>query len=396
MQSATKNGPHTPDRNAKHHEKNSNSPIDKKSRSPRCSAAPSQRVRRSDDSVSPDRFTRRRNSPDTTTRSSGRETRSRPNISRLDASWDDLFQNICDDDLIASTSYVDSKLGSLFDSISKDTAILINQAAENQNAQAKEVATKICARFDKEQARLEHKVDAMDQELRKLTLRAESQGNEQAELRKGLAMAENATVTKDDLDADDYDRSEDPSILRINTHGRKDVSITDVKAALSDWIDEDSGGSITGPDIGKNFIIQFSGSPTLAARKQKEAHGGLRRNGEWVNYSCKPISGSAEVPLYISVDKSPARVACEIHLRTSSRLIMEQIGTGITPQVLRHEFKINYQFKPLCRVSSVIKGKVEVYWDAKYAESLSLDTEAIKKAIEAEKAGKETSWTQQL
>ena len=85
-----------------------------------------------------------------------------------------------------------------------------------------------------------------------------------------------------------------------------------------------------------------------------------------------------------------------MQLRSISRIIMEQIGSAVTPQVIRHDLVLNYQFKPLCKVSSVTKGTIEVYWDAAHAAQLKLDTDAVKLGLAAFQASKQTNWTAQL
>ena len=98
----------------------------------------------------------------------------------------------------------------------------------------------------------------------------------------------------------------------------------------------------------------------------------------------------------IEYNMAPSRVACEMQLRCICRLITDQIGSAVSPQIIRLDLVINYQFKPLCRVSSVARGVVDVYWDTKYAAELTIDTEAIKLGLASVQASKQTNWTQQL
>ena len=71
---------------------------------------------------------------------------------------------------------------------------------------------------------------------------------------------------------DSWDREHDSTILKINTSAY--VGKT-VEEAIAQWLSDaecDSGNTrLEGPNIGKNYTIQFLGNAIVAARQAKKA-----------------------------------------------------------------------------------------------------------------------------
>ncbi len=81
-------------------------------------------------------------------------------------------------------------------------------------------------------------------------------------------------------------------------------------ASLQPWLDElrlaDKPYSLIGPPVGRNFVLKFTGTPALGAKRAKKANLLLRNkeDNSWRELYTTDPEGT-QVRIYVAPDKSP-------------------------------------------------------------------------------------------
>ena len=174
----------------------------------------------------------------------------------------------------------------------------------------------LAAGVTSEVATVQHNVDTRlgnlserisDVEHRAEVLQAATHGNtvaiaqlnvRQAELERQLLIANQTSVTRQEVDSNISDRPANPEIIRINA--RRYVTKLSVREAIEPWLHEvgiksDQYSLVGHAPNGKQFTIKFPLNPLSSARLAREALDGLRdEDGIWKKFQAKLVNGSLE------------------------------------------------------------------------------------------------------
>ena len=197
-------------------------------------------------------------------------------------------------------------------------------------------------------------------------------------LEKGLAVAETTVAVRADLDAEDFDREPDVSVLRLGA--AELVAKTSLLAALTSWLEDASlkveDVEIRGPTIGKQFSIKFAGASGLAGRKARKAFGILRTPEGWREMCAAGPNGS-EIRLYVSEDKSPKQLRKEILAKKLLRAVQDSVKDK-QAHLQRRDCSITLEWKSLVRVEvTTADAEPTLLWNAAAVAQLEVDKECI-------------------
>ena len=85
---------------------------------------------------------------------------------------------------------------------------------------------------------------------------------------------------------------------------------------------QESDFSVAGPELAKQFTLQFNGEGGLATRRAKKAGQLLRKGDVWKQFTVtSPAEGA--VPLYIAMDKNGKTVATERGVKNQRNAFVE-------------------------------------------------------------------------
>ena len=185
---------------------------------------------------------------------------------------------------------------------------------------------------------------------------------------------------------DSWEREPDLSVLKLNSSGL--VAKSSVAEAIAGWLEEAScegeKAKLEGPNLGNNFVLQFSGCSVLAARRSKKAHSLLRdAGGQWRELKVQAPSGES-IDLYVGIDKKPKQLQTE---RAGNRLLkhLEAKHSGQDFGLVRREGMVTWKWQPLARVVPHHDGHCDVEWNnlvkPKCDSFFTIDKDAAKEAV---------------
>ena len=213
-------------------------------------------------------------------------------------------------------------------------------------------------------------------------------------LSKDLGRVEQTAIaTPKDINEDEFDRTPDAALLRINAES--DINKVAVTEALQGWLDESCKGEylLQGPDVAasRNFSFKFQGLPLVAARKANQALRSLRNcNGEWKSFSAKRSDGNL-IRLYISEDKLPRQLRTERAGKKLVKILRAQCP-GKSYSLNRREGTINCNWKPIVRVRPQPAGECIIEWNNAALED-NFDKNSVAVAFREDGTDTKVEWS---
>ncbi len=170
------------------------------------------------------------------------------------------------------------------------------------------------------------KIDKIEQDLAATNSRVDTHEREiqilkdgLSEAQKALRLASSTKVTEKELDAEQFVRPADLTILKVNTPSPCPKGL--VFESVQEWLQAkqfaDDKWTFQGPSEGMRWTIQFVGTEGLAATLSKSANQSLfdKSTGKWTDMYTKTWEKEGEkqaaVRIYIGPDKSDQNILLE-------------------------------------------------------------------------------------
>ena len=178
-----------------------------------------------------------------------------------------------------------------------------------------------------------------------------------------------ATFSKEDPEKaaqdDSWERKPDSTILKLSAAAH--VTKTAIADTLTEWLkeagcDTDDKVSVEGPQLGRNFVLQFKGANVLAARRAKKAHSLLRLpDGSWRSHSVNAPSGES-IDLFVGIDKNTKQQ----HTERGGKRLLKHLEAKYPTQnfgFIRREGMVTWDWQPLARALPHHDGHCDVEWN---------------------------------
>lgn len=176
----------------------------------------------------------------------------------------------------------------------------------------------------------------------------------------------------------------DTSILRINAQqlvGKQEIQKVMEKLASEAGLAKDTF-TVRGADLGRRYVVAFSGDPATAMRRARKTNDTMRSDDNVWQPQSVPTPAGASEPIYISLDKSAATIKKEKLLK----VLWDELARSDL-QKIRRESAISWQWKVCATVVfDDATGDARVEWDHNIAKEAGISTEEADKAIASTRA----------
>ena len=209
--------------------------------------------------------------------------------------------------------------------ISSETKSAVAESASSIEQGLKTHVTTLLRTYDDASNRRIASIEATTQEL---TVKQNQQEKDMENIKKdigrlqqGLVVAESATPSRAMLDAEDFDREPDLTIVKISVADAiaKGAAIDALATIFQTANIAENEYVIKGPELGKYFTLQLNGEGGVAAKRAKKFLSALRdRSGKWTAlWATTPTRTQCRI--YINEDKSDKRTRTEMFTKRLER-----------------------------------------------------------------------------
>ena len=256
-------------------------------------------------------------------------------------------------------------------SVTVDTTNIIKAAKDIEASYKKEVHTLLKA-YD---GRAQLKMQGLEQRTEDIEAVQKKQEKDLADMRKsiellekGLMVAQTSSPCKEELDALDFDRKIDYTILKFS------AAIATTKECVKDAIKIISSNAdiahgdytVAGDALGKHFTVKFKCGSGLAARRCRKMQSSLKLpDGRWTESYVKCPNGE-NVRLYSNYDKSHKQVRTEILTKNMEKVLRQQLPEARVTSRRYTDQKdgcISVNFAPVCRIIAEGPKQSTVLWN---------------------------------
>ena len=242
----------------------------------------------------------------------------------------------------------------------------------------------------KTDANYQDRFGAVEGEIKELKMRMEqiegwrpSTDRAVAEVRHAVALAESSANVQELLDADDFDRQTDLTIVRARILDA--VTPAAARAAVCGIMEEmnlkGDEMKIEGKDLDKGFTFRFAGCTATAARRARKFMQLQRDGGEWRDLVAKTPDGS-ETKMYLDVDKSKKQIKMEMMSRRLHKVLKEKYPARDFFNRKR-DGTVSTEWTPLARIANVNIDSYKIEWNMKLVGELGIDKDKVNEMVEA-------------
>ena len=223
------------------------------------------------------------------------------------------------------------------------TAHMVGNLVNSHNASSRETLSAIVARSDQRyQEQLDINANVQTQ-LAQSSKRLEDLEGRQTKLEAALGIANQASVSREDVASLKFDRPPNLEILRVSA--KKTVTQTAVEEALHPWLQEVCGFSnqqwkiVPSVPPGRQFTLKFNLNPVSNAEMVSKAMGFMRDDaGDFRKFSCSRPDGSAE-SLRIDRDESD-KMRTQRRMAAVSIKALGEVETALEDLHIRKDHKM--------------------------------------------------------
>lgn len=241
---------------------------------------------------------------------------------------------------------------------------------------------------------------AVEGEIRELKTRLEKiegwQPNAEravAEVRHAVALAESTSNVQEILDADDFERDCDLTIVKARVVDA--VTPSAARDAVRDILEtmnlKENEVKIDGRDLDKSFTLRFAGCPATAARRARKFMTLQKEGGVWKQLVARTPDG-AETKMYVDVDKNRKQIMLEMMGRRLHKVLKEKYPAR--DFFNRKKFgTVTVDWTPLARVIVTSPEGHKIEWNLKMADELGIDKVGVSEKFEASVSTQENGIT---
>ena len=209
--------------------------------------------------------------------------------------------------------------------VAEETNSAVKASAQSLETGFKKHVTDLLRSYDVASSR---RIAAIETSAKELADRQDAQQKDIAtmhgdilRLQRSLVVAESAMPTKKVLDAEEFDRESDLTLIKVSA--AEAIAKEAALDALADIIQsanlDASHFKFQGPSLSKSFVMQFTGEKGLAAKRARRFLLARRSpDGDWLPLAAINPTGSTAT-VYLNEDKSDKRIRTETFTRRLER-----------------------------------------------------------------------------
>ena len=216
-------------------------------------------------------------------------------------------------------------------------------------------------------------------------------------LNEGLTIDERAAPSKREQSNDnDFSREENKTILKLSA--KESLTKAAVEEFVKNWLQQprDEYWTLSGPELGRKFTIQFIGSGQIAARRADKANQSQRLGpGSWQRHKIGAAADGKLHDVFIGVDKNLNTVKTEMAIKRIKKAVVFVFPSlaSLTYGV-KSEGVLSIDFVPTAKVIVHPVEETTIQWNNAAVSQFNLDKERIAskfKELMGDKA-KEVEW----
>jgi hypothetical protein len=195
------------------------------------------------------------------------------------------------------------------------------------------------------------------------------------DMSKALVVAEQPQPTRRDLNADDWDKEADHSMLRINFGQGKHATRVSVEKAVKPWLEESNLKSrqweLLGPASSQGFTLKFIGTQGLGARRARAAYTNLKDDaGQYRRMAAEDLAKNA-VSMFIDENKNSKQRKGETDARRMAQIIRDGLPSR-TVVAVKRDFQVNVDHIPIVKFEPVRGAESKIRWNNKCLADLGI------------------------